>query len=63
MKQPQPSQTYGGQALIRNRRITGGINGGIINCVTLKSLDFKRDYSFPMCLLLRNTRPVDRQVH
>lgn len=60
-KQLQPSQTYGSQALSRNRRITGGINGGIINGITLKSLEFKRDFAFPMCLLLRNTRPVDRQ--
>jgi len=44
------------------KRITGGINGGLINDATLKSLDFKRDFLFPLSLLLCNTRPVGRQV-
>lgn len=44
------------------KRITGGINGGLINDATLKSLDFKRDLLFPLSLLLCNTRPVGRQV-
>jgi hypothetical protein len=44
------------------KRITGGINGGLINDATLRSLDFKRDFLFPLSLLLCNTRPVGRQV-
>ncbi|KAL1354456.1 uncharacterized protein [Arachis hypogaea] len=43
------------------KRITGGINGGLINDATLRSLDFKRDFLFPLSLLLCNTRPVGRQ--
>ncbi|KAK4557648.1 hypothetical protein RGQ29_007416 [Quercus rubra] len=43
------------------KRITRGINGGLINDVTLRSLDFKRDFLFPLSLLLHNTRPVGRQ--
>ncbi|KAI5439597.1 hypothetical protein KIW84_025111 [Lathyrus oleraceus] len=43
------------------KRVTGGINGGLINDATLRSLDFKRDYLFPLSLLLCNTRPVGRQ--
>lgn len=44
------------------KRITGGINGGLINHTTLRSLDYKRDFLFPLSLLLHNTRPVGRQV-
>lgn len=44
------------------KRITRGINGGLLNDVTLRSLDFKRDFLFPLSLLLHNTRPVGRQV-
>nr|CAD1844992.1 unnamed protein product [Ananas comosus var. bracteatus] len=40
------------------KRLTGGVNGGIINEGTLKSLDYKRDYLFPFSLLLQNTRPI-----
>lgn len=61
LKQPQQSHAYPSQALSR-KRITGGINGGLINDTTLKSLEFKRDYLFPFSLLLHNTRPVGRQV-
>ncbi|CAI9095531.1 OLC1v1031512C1 [Oldenlandia corymbosa var. corymbosa] len=43
------------------KRITGGMNGGLINDVTLKSLDFRRDFLFPLSLLLHNTRPVGRE--
>ncbi|XP_028772845.1 uncharacterized protein LOC114729995 isoform X1 [Neltuma alba] len=43
------------------KRITGGINGGLINDATLKSLEFKRDFMFPLSFLLCNTRPVGRQ--
>lgn len=60
LKQPQQSQPYMTHALCR-KRIMGGINGGLINDVTLKSLDFRRDFLFPFSLLLHNTRPVGRQ--
>ncbi|XP_071918624.1 uncharacterized protein [Coffea arabica] len=43
------------------KRTTAGKNGGLINDITLKSLDFKRDYLFPFSLLLHNTRPVGRE--
>nr|XP_048319674.1 uncharacterized protein LOC107405408 [Ziziphus jujuba var. spinosa] len=60
-KQSQQSWPYMGQALFLKRKTGGGINGGLINDITLKSLDFKRDYLFPFSLLLHNTRPVSRQ--
>jgi hypothetical protein len=44
------------------KRVTGGVNGGIINEGTLDCLDYKRDYLFPFSLLLRNTRPIGFQV-
>lgn len=44
-----------------HKKITGGMNGGIINETTLKSLDYRRDIFFPFSLLLRNTRPVGFQ--
>ncbi|KAK4802153.1 hypothetical protein SAY86_000356 [Trapa natans] len=47
--------------LLARKRINGGINGGIINDASLRSLDFKRDYAFPMCLLLWNMRPIGHQ--
>lgn len=53
--QPSPSHTV-------SKGLTGGVNGGIINEVTLKSLDYRRDYLFPLSLLLQNTRPVGFQV-
>ncbi|XP_059656702.1 uncharacterized protein LOC132303459 [Cornus florida] len=56
----QQSQTCMSNALSR-KRISGGINGGLINDATLKSLDFKRDFLFPFSLLLHNTRPIGRQ--
>ncbi|KAM7254037.1 hypothetical protein ACFE04_031719 [Oxalis oulophora] len=56
----QQSHAYTSHALLR-KKITGGINGGVINEATLKSLDFKRDYLFPLSLFLHNTRPVGRQ--
>ncbi|MQL81424.1 hypothetical protein Taro_013882, partial [Colocasia esculenta] len=40
------------------KRITGGVNGGIINEATLRSLHYKRDFFFPFSLLLQNTRPI-----
>ncbi|KAB1202689.1 hypothetical protein CJ030_MR8G012641 [Morella rubra] len=43
------------------KRITGGINGGLINNTTVKFLDFKRDFAFPLYILLHNSRPVGRQ--
>ena len=42
--------------------MTGGINGGLLNEATLKSLDFKRGFLSPLSLLLHNTRPVGPQV-
>ncbi|XVF52441.1 hypothetical protein PTKIN_Ptkin05aG0018300 [Pterospermum kingtungense] len=56
----QLQQPYPTHALSR-KKITGGINGGLINDATLRSLEFKRDFLFPFSLLLHNTRPVGRQ--
>ncbi|KAK6935053.1 hypothetical protein RJ641_035208 [Dillenia turbinata] len=58
--QKQQSMPYGSHSLSR-KKLTGGINGGIINEATLMSLDFRRDLFFPVSLLLRNTRPVGRK--
>ncbi|OWM88309.1 hypothetical protein CDL15_Pgr003721 [Punica granatum] len=60
IKHPQQIPAYSSHVLAR-KRITGGINGGVINDATLRSLQFKRDYAFPMCLLLRNMRPIGHQ--
>ncbi|KAI4315173.1 hypothetical protein L6164_028014 [Bauhinia variegata] len=60
LKQPQHNWPYMSNSL-SIKRITGGINGGIINDATLRSLDFKRDFLFPLSMLLCNTRPVGRQ--
>ncbi|XP_034215904.1 uncharacterized protein LOC117627774 isoform X6 [Prunus dulcis] len=59
-KQMQQNWPFVGHAL-SVKRITGGINGGLINHTTLRSLDYKRDFLFPLSLLLHNTRPVGRQ--
>lgn len=61
MKQSHQNLPYIGHAL-SIKKITGGINGGLINDATLRSLDFRRDYLFPLSLLLHNSRPVGRQV-
>lgn len=50
----QPCTSYA----VSRKRLTGGVNGGIINEGTLKSLHYKRDYLFPFSLLLRNSRPL-----
>lgn len=60
-KQLQPSQSYTSHVLTR-KRVAGGVNGGIINDISLKSLEFTRDYFFPFSLFLHNTRPTGRQV-
>lgn len=60
-KQLQQSQPYMSHALCL-KKITGGTNGGLINDATLKSLDVRRDFLFPLSLLLHNIRPVGRQV-
>ncbi|XP_011032010.1 PREDICTED: uncharacterized protein LOC105130969 isoform X1 [Populus euphratica] len=60
LKLLQQERPYLSQALSR-KKMTGGINGGLLNEATLKSLDFKRDFLFPLSLLLHNTRPVGRQ--
>ncbi|CAL5028567.1 unnamed protein product [Urochloa decumbens] len=52
--QDQPCTSYA----VSRKRLTGGVNGGIINEGTLKSLDYKRDYLFPFSLLLQNSRPL-----
>ncbi|XP_062073787.1 uncharacterized protein LOC133778004 [Humulus lupulus] len=59
-KQSQQSLPYIGHALAI-KKITGGINGGLINDATVRSLDFRRDFLFPLSLILHNTRPVGRQ--
>lgn len=48
--------------LLSRKKMTGGINGGVISDATLTSLEYKRDFLFPFSLLLHNTRPVGRQV-
>ncbi|CAN6227202.1 unnamed protein product [Urochloa humidicola] len=52
--QDQPCTSYA----VSRKRLTGGVNGGIINEGTLQSLDYKRDYLFPFSLLLQNSRPL-----
>ncbi|KAH9327996.1 hypothetical protein KI387_000104, partial [Taxus chinensis] len=44
-----------------HRRIHGGVGGGIINTCTLQSLEDRKDFFFPLSLILRNTRPVGHQ--
>ncbi|XP_010445772.1 PREDICTED: uncharacterized protein LOC104728503 [Camelina sativa] len=46
---------------LSRKRINGGINGGLINEISLDSLQYRRDLLFPFSLLLNNTRPVGRQ--
>ncbi|KAJ6963023.1 hypothetical protein NC652_001602 [Populus alba x Populus x berolinensis] len=60
LKQLQQERPYLSRSLSR-KRMTGGINGGLLNEATLKSLDFKRGFLSPLSLLLHNTRPVGRQ--
>ncbi|KAM5573238.1 hypothetical protein ABKV19_012995 [Rosa sericea] len=60
LKQMQQSWPYAGHAL-SIKRITGGINGGLINHTTLRSMEYKKDFLFPLSLLLNNTRPIGRQ--
>lgn len=61
-RKQQQSWLYTNQSLSL-KKITGGINGGLINHTTVKYLEFKRDFLFPVSLLLHNTRPVGPQVH
>ncbi|KAI4369970.1 hypothetical protein MLD38_018359 [Melastoma candidum] len=56
----QSTHTNSSHAIVR-KRIAGGVSGGLLTEVSLKSLDFKRDFAFPMCLLLRNMRPIGWQ--
>ncbi|MBA0718589.1 hypothetical protein Golax_006329 [Gossypium laxum] len=56
----QQSWPYPTHALSR-RKIIGGINGGLINDATVKSLEFKRDIFFPFSLLVHNTMPIGHQ--
>ncbi|XP_023635393.1 uncharacterized protein LOC17876163 [Capsella rubella] len=46
---------------LSRKRINGGINGGLINEISLDSLEYRRDLLFPFSLLLNNTRPIGRQ--
>lgn len=55
------SQSQSMSNTFSRKRVTGGVNGGIINEGTLGSLDYKRDYLFPVSFLLQNTRPVGFQ--
>ncbi|CAM0908386.1 unnamed protein product [Alopecurus aequalis] len=52
--QDQPGTSYA----VSRKRLTGGVNGGVINEETLNALDHKRDYLFPFSLLLQNCRPI-----
>lgn len=56
-RQASQGQPCGSNAVSR-KRLTGGVNGGVINEGTLKSLEYKRDYLFPFSLLLQNCRPI-----
>ncbi|XP_068650763.1 uncharacterized protein [Aristolochia californica] len=62
-KNPKPLQQGQPQIsmAISRKRLTGRINGGIINEATLSSLDYRRDVLFPFSLLLHNTRPIGSQ--
>ncbi|KAK8945495.1 hypothetical protein KSP40_PGU015913 [Platanthera guangdongensis] len=57
IQQTQPSVS----SSISRKRLTGGVNGGILNQETLKYLDYKRDFLFPFSLLLLNARPIGLQ--
>ncbi|CDY43450.1 BnaAnng07220D [Brassica napus] len=46
---------------LSRKRINGGINGGLINEISIQSLEYRRDLLYPFSLLLNNTRPVGRQ--
>ncbi|PKA56333.1 hypothetical protein AXF42_Ash014836 [Apostasia shenzhenica] len=59
-KQIQQSQSSPSHSISR-KRFTGGVNGGLINETSLKTLDYRRDYLFPFSLLLQNTRPIGLQ--
>ncbi|KAK1262274.1 hypothetical protein QJS04_geneDACA008723 [Acorus gramineus] len=57
LQQTQPNVCHS----VSRKRTTGGVNGGIINEATLKSLDYRKDFLFPLSLLLHNTRPIGFQ--
>lgn len=59
LQQLQQSQSIGHG--LTSKRITDGINGGLINVATIKSLDIKRDLLFPLSLIWHNMRPVGRE--
>ncbi|KAI8534522.1 hypothetical protein RHMOL_Rhmol10G0096600 [Rhododendron molle] len=46
---------------LSRKRISGALNGGLINDATVKSLDVRTDFLLPLSLLLHNTRPVGRE--
>lgn len=60
-EQMQQHQQIANHFLSR-KRISGGVSGGILNSVTVESLDYRRGFLFPFSLLLQNTKPIDCQV-
>ena len=44
------------------KRITGVVNGGLINKANVGFLHYKWDFLYPFSLLLRNTKPVGHLV-
>ncbi|CAM8901139.1 unnamed protein product [Rhodiola kirilowii] len=60
LSKQQQDQSFASHALSR-KKVTGGINGGILNEATIKSLDYRRDFLFPLSFILHNTRPVGRR--
>ncbi|CAN6486871.1 unnamed protein product [Victoria cruziana] len=59
-EQMQQHQQIANHFLSR-KRISGGVSGGILNSVTVESLDYRRGFLFPFSLLLQNTKPIDCQ--
>uniref|UniRef100_A0A7N1A4F4 DUF8003 domain-containing protein n=1 Tax=Kalanchoe fedtschenkoi TaxID=63787 RepID=A0A7N1A4F4_KALFE len=57
---PQHDQSFASTALSR-KKVSRGINGGLINEATITSLYYRRDFLFPLSLILHNTRPVGRR--
>lgn len=44
------------------KRITGVVNGGLINKANVVFLHYKWDFLYPLSLLLRNTKPIGHLV-
>lgn len=60
-KTQQLNQSSLSSHVLSRKKISGGINGGLINEATVKSLDYRKDFLFPFSLFLHNTRPVGRE--